>query len=322
MSLEHVNHSHLKQFVEDTVNLKQDSANKYREQARGLRKKLDSYLANHPDFELKKMLLSGSLAKSTALSSLNDIDIAAYISGVDTSYDANELLSYLKERLESAYPNIDPSQITIQNYSIQISFKGTGLDVDVVPIIYDDDPDWKGHLVSQYDGSYLMTSIPMHLDFFKQRKQKHPHFAEIVRLVKWWVNNEKSKDDSFRFKSFMVELILCRLWDDGEFDGTDYIKALEAFFDYLVNSQLNEAIIFDDYYGIDEVSPEGVMQIYDPVNPDNNAAANYSQSNKDAILAAANAASDNISAAIYSTTKKETIDYWKRLFGPSFGSNI
>ena len=34
-----------------------------------------SYLEEHPDFELRKMLLSGSLAKGTALKSISDIDV-------------------------------------------------------------------------------------------------------------------------------------------------------------------------------------------------------------------------------------------------------
>ena len=166
MPPEHISHKHLKQFAENKVNLTQDAAKKYRKQANDLREKLDAYLAENPDFELKKMLLSGSLAKGTALSTLNDIDIAAYISGVSTSYKAAQLLGYLRERLENAYPNIDPSQITVQNHSIKISFRGTGLDVDVVPIIYDGDPCWKGHLVSQYDGSYVYDKYSDALGFF------------------------------------------------------------------------------------------------------------------------------------------------------------
>ena len=120
----------------------------------------------------------------------------------------------------------------------------------------------------------------------------------------------------------MVELILCHLWDKGKFDGTDYIKALEVFFDYIINSQLKKAIIFDDYYDASEVSPSGIIQIYDPVNPDNNAAGRYSQSDKSLILDAANRASDAIDAARYETTKMKTIEFWKRLFGPSFGSGL
>ena len=69
---------------QDRVNLPRDKASEYRAQARRLRERLDGYLSENPDFTLKKMLLSGSIAKGTALRSLNDIDLACYISGADT----------------------------------------------------------------------------------------------------------------------------------------------------------------------------------------------------------------------------------------------
>ena len=322
MPPEHISHKHLKQFAENTVNLTRDGAKEYREQANRLREKIKQYLSESDVFDLEKMLLSGSLAKGTALSTLNDIDIAIYISGVDTSYDAKKLYKYLKERLEKAFPNFSASQITVETYAIRVDFKGSGLNVDVVPIIYDDDPNWKGHLISQNDGSRLMTSIPMHLEFFKTRKQRsHPNFAEIVRLVKWWVaerQNEHGKD-VFRFKSFMVELILCHLWDDKSFTGDDYIEALRCFFNFLANDGLNETIIFEDNYRRSDVHPDGIIRIYDPVNPKNNVASRYTQENRNLIEESARDARDAIIAAKYATDESETVRHWRRVFGPELG---
>ena len=65
MSREHVGHRELQRFAEDKVNLPRTKANQYRAQARRLRERLDSYLRDHPGFALKKMMLSGSLAKGT-----------------------------------------------------------------------------------------------------------------------------------------------------------------------------------------------------------------------------------------------------------------
>lgn len=107
-----------------------------------------------------------------------------------------------------------------------VSFKGSGLDVDVVPILYDGDPQWYGNLVSQEDGSFLKTSIPLHIAFSKKRKQANPtDFAQVVRLLKFWTRIQKRERDNFRFKSFMVELILSHLADQGA-DLTDYPEAL------------------------------------------------------------------------------------------------
>ena len=92
------------------MNLPKDKADEYRAQARRLRERLEGYLAEHPDFTLKKMLLSGSLAKGTALRSLNDIDVACYISGADAPSDVAALLDYLAERLRKAFPNFSPDR--------------------------------------------------------------------------------------------------------------------------------------------------------------------------------------------------------------------
>ena len=248
MGRQHVDHSDIARFAQEKVNLPRDKANTYRAQARRLREKVESYLGEHPDFTLKKILLSGSLAKGTALRSLNDIDMACYISGADTPRDVAALLEYLAERLRKAFPNFKPHNVKPQTYSVTVSFIASGLDVDVVPILYDDDPDWYGKLVSQDDGSFLETCIPRHIEFTRKRKRAHEvHFAQVVRLIKFWVRKEKRERDGFRFKSFMVELILSRLADKG-YDFSDYPEALQHFFTYVARSNLRERIVFDDYY--------------------------------------------------------------------------
>ncbi len=188
MARRHVDHKEIALFAQNKVNLPKAKANDYRAQARRLREKVEDYLDEHPDFALKKMLLSGSLAKGTALRSLNDIDVACYIIGADAPSEIADLLDYLAKRLQNAFPNFNSDQIQPQTYSVKVSFRGSGLDVDVVPILYDGDPKWYGNLVSQDDGSLLETSIPLHLDFTKVRKDRQPtDFSQVVRLVKFWV---------------------------------------------------------------------------------------------------------------------------------------
>ena len=319
MARQHVDHSDIARFAQHKVNLPKDKASGYRAQARRLREKLDGYLSEHPDFTLKKMLLSGSLAKGTTLRSLNDIDMACYISGADTPYDVEDLLEYLAKRLRTAFPNFKPDQVTPQTYSVTVSFRGSGLDVDIVPILYDNDPDWYGNLVSQDDGSFLETNISFHLEFIRKRKQaREQHFAQAARLLKFWVKNVKRECEDFRFKSFMVELILAHLCDQG-YDFADYPEALQHFFTYVARSNMREQIVFDDYYKPSEVgSFSEPIQIIDPVNPENNVSKLYTYSQANAIVDAALDAGDAIDAALAAPTKGETVYYWQKVFGPSF----
>jgi hypothetical protein len=319
MSRNHVDQADIVGFAADRVNLPKDNADEYRAQVRRLRERLEVYLAEHPDFSLKKMLLSGSLAKGTSLRSLNDIDVAAYISGADAPKDVRALLDYLAERLRKAFPNFSPEQVKPQTYSVTVSFKGSGLDVDVVPILYSGDPDWYGDLVSQDDGSLLKTNIPYHLEFIRKRKKaRETHFAQVARLVKFWTRKIKNEQDGFRFKSFMVELVLAHLADGGA-DFSDYPEALQHFFTFVAKSNFRERIVFGDYY---DPSTAGLItepvKIIDPVNAANNVGRLYTTQQADAIVDAALAAGDAIDAALGAPTKQETLYYWQKVFGPSF----
>lgn len=319
MSRQHVDHADIARFAEDRVNLPRDKALEYRAQARRLREKLDGYIDEHPDFTLRKMLLSGSLAKGTALRSLNDIDVACYISGASAPHEVAALLEYLAERLRKAFPNFSPDQVQPQTYSVTVSFRGTGLDVDVVPVLYDGDPQWYGNLVSQDDGTFLKTSIPLHLDFAARRKAaQKAHYSQVIRLAKYWVRNMKRERDGFRFKSFMVEMVFAHLHDHGV-DFSDYPEALQNFFTYIARTDFRERIIFTDYYAPSSVrSFAEPVQIIDPVNAANNVSRLYSAQHAEMIVDSALDAGDAIDAALAAPTKQETVYYWQKVFGPSF----
>ena len=319
MSRTHVDHKDIAKFALDKVNLPKTKADEYRAQARRLREKLESYLKDHPDFSLRRMQISGSLAKGTALRSLNDIDIACYVSGAEAPSDISKLLIGIAENLRKAFPNFSPDQVKPQTYSISVSFKGTGLDVDIVPILYYGDKNWYGDLVSQDDGSFLKTSIPRHLEFAKKRKVSHPqHFAQVVRLVKYWARKEKRERDGFRFKSFMIEMILAKLADDGA-DFYDYPEALQNFFTYIARSDMRELIVFNDYYPTSDIGTISTpVKIMDPVNPENNVGQLYTDYQADLIVEAALDAGDAIDAALSATSKNDTVYYWQKVFGSSF----
>lgn len=319
MGREHVTHSDIAQFAKEKVNLPKDKADEYRAQANRLKEKLEAYVSEHPDFTLKRIMLSGSLAKGTSLRSLNDVDMACYISGADAPKDIAALLDYLVERLRKAFPNFKPEQVQPKTYSVTVSFRGSGLDVDVVPILYNGDPDWYGDVVSQDDGSLLETCIPRHIEFISTRKKKQDaHFAQVIRLAKYWVQNLKSENEDFKFKSFMVELIMAKLLDDGK-NFSDYPEALQNFFTYLAKSNVRELISFTDYYSRSAVGTfTEPVKIIDPVNAKNNAAKLYTTQQANAIVEAALDAGDAIDSALAATTKSDTVRYWKKVLGPTF----
>ena len=317
MSREHIDHADIVRFANDRVNLPKAKADEHRAQAKRLGDRIEECLAEDPEFSLKRMMMSGSLAKGTALRTLNDIDLACYISGADAPDEVADLLDYLTEALRTAFPNFSPDQIEAKTYSVTVSFHGSGLDVDVVPILYDGDPKWYGKLVNQEDGTYLDTCVPRHLEFMNRRKKQEENFAQVVRLVKFWVRHTKDHQEGFRFKSFMVELILAHLLDRG-CDFSDYPEAMQNFFNYIARSKLQEVISFSDFGDpkIDAASER--ITIIDPVNEKNNVAKSYQEDDAKKIVDESLTAGDAIEYALRSTTKADTINAWQKVFGKSF----
>jgi hypothetical protein len=314
-----VEHSQLSSFADNYVNLGVSDVAGYRKQVENLREKLENYIAEKPSFELIKMLGSGSVAKGTALKTINDMDVAVYVrKGAEPVRD-NELVPWVTERLREAYKNImKPDQFVAQDHSVGVHFKGSGLDVDVVPIISNDDKGEDGFLVHSGTGGRILTSIPKHLQFIRKRKGKaKPAFAQTIRFIKWWKQLQVEQRDTFRLKSFMIELVVAKLLDRG-LDLSDYPKALESVFGYIVRSGLKEIISFEDYYPTSKLpSTDGApIRIYDPVNPQNNVAKGYTEQDRLNIVKAANQALEAMAAARFSTTKGEALDCWKEVLGP------
>ncbi|HKP12450.1 MAG TPA: nucleotidyltransferase, partial [Blastocatellia bacterium] len=70
-----------------------------------------------------------------------------------------------------------------------LTFVVTGNEVDIVPILYQGDTQWRGFLISQDTGEPMITSVPMHLNFIRERKKRNEkHYAQLVRFMKFWAN--------------------------------------------------------------------------------------------------------------------------------------
>ena len=109
-----------------------------------------------------KMLHSGGVAKGPGLSTINDMDVAVYVRKADVPGDDAELLNWLADRLPEANPNMHPEQFSFGTHCATVNFRGTGLDVDVVSVLYEDDPDDRGYLLKRDTGTWLKTSVRLH----------------------------------------------------------------------------------------------------------------------------------------------------------------
>lgn len=307
-------------FADDRVNLKREHSQKYRDQINHLRERLETYISEHPEVGLAKLLMSGSLAKGTALSTIKDADVAMYVKSNGAPGELDKLLQWLVGRLRNTFPQISPEKIFVDGPCIVISFSGTGIDVEVAPILYDGAKDWRGYLWDRTTGKKILTSIPLHLEFTRKRKDKQPtHFAQTIRLAKWWVRQREDDTPDFVIRSFLIELIMAKLADTGvKFD--DYLTGLGSFFMYIQRTGLKERISFIDNYSSESLPKNklGVVEIFDPVNPDNNVAENITEAKRKQLVDLADRSLDTLAYARNCQTKGEAIECWQELMGATF----
>lgn len=309
-----ITHDNIARFAVERINLPKEIASKHRKQVNLLRERLEAKIAEDPAFDLVKMLHAGSVAKGTALRTVNDLDVAVYVKVGDAPRADGDLIPWLVDRLIEANPTMKPEQFEPKVHCVTINFRGTGLDVDIVPVLYEGSEEDYGWLIRKYTGERVLTSIPLHLKFMRDRKQRYGEdYTQLIRLVKWW-----KREKNLRFKSFMIELLWAKLAAGSKL--ADYPTALENFFTYIVKSELKERVFFTDHYTATSLPVEhiDVIEVFDPVNPENNITRNYAETDRQAIVNAAHEALDALNEAQYATTKSEAVECWQDILGRGF----
>ncbi|MBK6873553.1 MAG: nucleotidyltransferase [Kineosporiaceae bacterium] len=318
----HIGHRDLVVFCEERVNLKKTEVDSQRAQVNRLSDLISTKIASTPGYGLVKTLHAGSVAKGTALRNVNDRDLAVYVKADQAPGETPALVTWLRDRVVEAYPRLSADQIVAKTNCVTVTFAGSGLSVDVVPVLYEGDPNDVGYLVAKDTGDRLKTSVRQHLDFIRGRKKQHPKdLAQLIRLTKWWARLQKRRygEDVFKCKSFMLELLWVHLADGGLPLG-DYAAALEKFFLFLVNGGLDRQIAFTDFHPGSELPARGAapIQILDPVNFDNNVASRYTTADRDRLLQAAQEAFDALSTAQFEPVKGQAVEFWQDVLGTSF----
>ncbi|MEU3862985.1 CBASS oligonucleotide cyclase [Streptomyces sp. NPDC028722] len=325
----HVDHKVLKAFAETRVNVPAQEAAERRRQVNHLRDRLEGHIAAHPDFDLVKLRASGSTAKFTAIQRRgggSDADVAAYLRTADPGVDEASLLEWLRERCIQVYGDTKVADdFKISDHAVGITLRGSGLKIDVAPVLYTGEPDDKGYLVTR-QGTRVLTSVTLHLRFIEKRKSSDaagPGYTELIRLLKAWIRQSKLHDPDLRCKSFLLELLVAHLWETG-WNGellqvNDYPRAIEQVLAYIARTGLERPIVFTDFYPAGDVaSSSAPIQVWDPVNPDNNVAGTYSEQDRLRLVEHANTALEDVAWAASAPTRGEANDAWRELFGPTF----
>ena len=307
--------SHLRDYDRGVLRLPRDKRTEYHRQVDNLISRLRTALVANTDVRITKVMKAGSFAKHTILrkSSLDpvDVDVVFYLASRSVDRETLETLNEdIHSSLMAIYPNKAIDDFEIQRRATTVSFVGTGLNVDVVPVVADDrrpDYGWQFNLA---DGSSTETCPPMHIDFIRARKDKEPDFRTLVRLSKRWRNHAELKP----LKSFAIELILGHLVDKGNLAGT-IERRFEGFLLFIAQSGLKQPITFPENGWNVGAFGDSVV-IVDPASSANNVTARLNEQEREQIV---ETAKESWEIAHFASAEDD-VEAWKEVFGPRFGT--
>ena len=301
-------------YDSNVLRLTQKKRTEYHEQVDRLIKELRKHVENREELKITKVVKAGSFAKYTILRKTNDdavdVDVVFYITGKDASYETfNQLSDTIYELLIKIYPNKKVDDFVIQRRAATVTFIGSGLAVDVVPLIQDPArPDY-GWQFDIQDGSKSETCAPCSLKFVADRKKKDTRFRTLVRMGKRWKNHKKPDG----LKSFHIELIMAHLLEKNGTGGS-IEKRFRDFLLYVAQSGLKDRIDFIENRNSLAVKFSDPVVIVDPVNNRNNAASRITEAERIEIQQVANQSWED---AVFASQEDDT-ELWKEVFGPRF----
>lgn len=308
-----LSNTEIRYYDSAVLRLPADKRKEYHDQVDRLISALTKRVHEQSDIKITKVVKAGSFAKYTILRKTSedpvDVDVVFYISGRSVDKESLASLNQLiYDALIKLYPNKTVEDFEIQRKAATVTFVGTGLSVDIVPVIEDTARAGYGWQFDIHDGTKVQTCAPCQIKFVGDRKDKDPDFRTLVRLAKKWRNRVELKP----LKSFAIELIMAHVLAKNGKDGS-IEKRFRDFLLYIAQSGLKEVITFPEN-GLVFPSFTDPVVILDPVCNTNNVASRISEDERKEIVAAA---LDAWETANFASTEDD-IEIWKELFGPRF----
>ncbi|WP_431324632.1 nucleotidyltransferase (plasmid) [Rhizobium sp. YTUHZ045] len=308
-----LSNTELRYYDSNVLRLPADKRKAYHEQVDRLIAELCKGVRDKTEIKITKVVKAGSFAKFTILRKTSvdpvDVDVVFYIAGRDASKETlDSLNNTIYDLLIKIYPNKSVEDFEIQRKAATVTFVGTGLSVDIVPVIEDEARPGYGWQFDIHDGSKVETCAPCQIKFVRDRKNQDGDFRTLVRLGKKWRNQAELKP----LKSFHIELIMAHVLATQGSSGS-IEQRFRNFLLYIAQSGLKDEIRFPENTAPFATFSDPVV-ILDPVYSLNNVTSRISEAERKEIVAAAEEAWE---AANFASAENDN-EVWKELFGPRF----
>lgn len=306
-----LSNTQLRYYDSNLLRLPADKRKEYHAQVDRLIDNLCRNVRDKTEIKITRVVKAGSFAKYTILRKTSqdpvDVDVVFYISGKDARAETLDGLNTLIYKLlVEQYPTKSVEDFQIQRKAATVTFVGSGLSVDIVPVIEDPNRSGYGWQYDIHDGSKVQTCAPCQIKFVRDRKNVDGDYRTLVRMAKKWRNRAEIKP----LKSFAIELIMAHLLDTRGNNGS-IEQRFRDFLLYIAQSALKEVISFpENTKPIPQFSDP--VTIIDPVCSSNNVASRLSEVERKEIVAAAH---DAWETANFASAENDR-EVWKELFGP------
>ncbi|WOE83708.1 CBASS oligonucleotide cyclase [Aeromonas veronii] len=308
-----ITNTEFRYYDNNVLRLQAEKRKEYHAQVDRLIEELRKSVKDKTEIKITKVVKAGSFAKFTILRKTTydpvDVDVVFYISGRDVSKETlDSLNTTIYDLLIKVYPNKSVEDFELQRKAATVTFVGSGLSVDIVPVIEDESRPGYGWQFDIHDGSKIQTCAPCQIQFVRDRKNQDSDFRTLVRMAKKWRNYAEIKP----LKSFAIELIMAHLLATQGKDGS-IEQRFRNFLLYIAQSGLKEHISFPE-----NTLPLGAFSdpvvIFDPVYSLNNVTSRISEEERLEIVAAALDAWETVNFA----SVMDDVAVWKEVFGPGF----
>lgn len=316
------NNSQLGYFDRNVLRLEPERREKFESQVDHLIARLRAKIDEDSSFKVVRFRKAGSFAKATVLRPRDgvnvDADVAVYLNLDEADAgDVDRLHQIIRDLMVAVYPSKESDDVIVQPRTLCITFRTSGLDVDLVPIVEIPDHDGYGWQPSSQGESPVLTSVPGQIEFVRSRHKADSRYRPLVRMVKQWRNRQTDGYPAIKkLGSYAIELILGHIQDtQGPSEGLQ--QGLNRFFLFVVRGGLRRPITFPENGAVPTL-PQDPAVILDPVNFENNVLRRVTDAELDGIEECCNASWEWLNRATHNDYKGETIAFWRRMFGPSF----
>jgi tRNA nucleotidyltransferase (CCA-adding enzyme) len=303
----------LRYYDANVLRLPAEKRKEYHEQVDRLIAELSRSVRDRTEIKITRVVKAGSFAKHTILRKTSmdpvDVDVVFYVGGRSIDSETLQTLAdTIHSLLLAIYPTKKVEDFEIGRKAATVAFAGTGLSVDIVPVIEDASRPGYGWQFDLQDGTRMQTCAPCQIQFVRDRKTRDSDFRTLVRLAKRWRNQAELT----HLKSFPIELLMAYSLDTEGANGS-IEQRFRRFLLYIAQSELKQRVSFPENQSSAGVFIDPVV-VLDPVCDSNNVTSRITEPERLEIVTAANEAWETATFA----SAEGDLSLWKEVFGPRF----